>query len=180
MLWINVSDVGQGYTGPKTGDQGQGTKPWTHKKIVLHGQGFKPWTHKNRSRARPGVWTLDRLKRSFVWSWNFTCARNTCRCTNKFRVERVRWMMDDGQIDQKTDDGQNILQMMNDPKRYVPCRTCLFWGTTSCTNSCTFLQAESACNNTYVEYIPENAHHVHLHDKCMLNVFCHQIIFIDN
>ena len=39
-------DVGQGYTGSKTGDQGQGIEPWTHKKIVLQGQGFEPWTHK--------------------------------------------------------------------------------------------------------------------------------------
>ncbi len=39
-------DVGQGYNRPKTGNQGQGTEPWTHKKIVLHGQGFEPLTHK--------------------------------------------------------------------------------------------------------------------------------------
>ena len=44
--FVGASDIGQGYTRPKTGDQGQGTKPWTHKKIVLHGQGFEPWTHK--------------------------------------------------------------------------------------------------------------------------------------
>ena len=40
------NDLGQGFTGPKTGDQGQGTEPWTDKTIVLHGQGFKPWTYK--------------------------------------------------------------------------------------------------------------------------------------
>ncbi len=34
-LTTEVFDVGQGYTGPKTGDQGQGVEPWTHKKIVL-------------------------------------------------------------------------------------------------------------------------------------------------
>ena len=49
--------------GLKMGDQGQGIKPWTHKKIVLHGQGLKPWTHKNWLRARPGVQTLDRSKK---------------------------------------------------------------------------------------------------------------------
>ncbi len=40
-----TSDVGQGYSGPKTGNGGQGIEPWTHKKIVLQGQGFKPWTY---------------------------------------------------------------------------------------------------------------------------------------
>ncbi len=45
---------------------------------------------------------------------------------NEFHMERVCWMMDDGQTDQKTDDGQTISKMMNDPKRYVPCRTYLF------------------------------------------------------
>ncbi len=52
--------------GLKTAYQGQGTKSWTHKKIMLHGQGFEPWTHKNRSCARSGVQTLDRLTRLFV------------------------------------------------------------------------------------------------------------------
>ena len=37
-------DLGQGYKWPKTGDQGKGIEPWTHKKIVLHGQGFEPCT----------------------------------------------------------------------------------------------------------------------------------------
>ena len=41
-----LCDVGQGYNGPKTGDQGQGIKPWTNKKIGLQGQGFEPWIHK--------------------------------------------------------------------------------------------------------------------------------------
>ena len=48
-------DIGQGYTGPKTGDQGQGIDPGTLENIMLHGQGFEPWTHKNQSCARPGV-----------------------------------------------------------------------------------------------------------------------------
>ncbi len=45
---------------------------------------------------------------------------------NEFHVESVRWMTDDDQTDQKMDDGQTVLKMMNDPKRYVPCRTYLF------------------------------------------------------
>ena len=43
---MEASDIGQGYNGPKTGNQGQGIEPRTHKKIVLQGQGFEPWTHK--------------------------------------------------------------------------------------------------------------------------------------
>ena len=39
------TDIGQGYTGPKTGNQEQGIKPWTLEMITLHGQGFEPWTH---------------------------------------------------------------------------------------------------------------------------------------
>ncbi len=59
-------DIGQGYTGPKTGDQGQGAKPWTHKKIVLQGQGFKPWTHKKDYVQGQGFepWT-DQKDRSY-------------------------------------------------------------------------------------------------------------------
>ena len=41
-----ASDVGHGYTSPKTGDQGQRTEPSNHKKIMLHGQGVEPWTRK--------------------------------------------------------------------------------------------------------------------------------------
>ena len=32
---VSSLDVGRGYNGPKTGDQGQGIEPWTHKKIVM-------------------------------------------------------------------------------------------------------------------------------------------------
>ena len=87
-------------------------------------------------------------------------------------MERVRWMTDDGQTNQKKmDDGQTVLKMTNHSKRYVPCKTYRFQGTTSCTKLRTFLQAESACNNTYVEYVLRNVHHEHLHDKCMITVF---------
>ena len=40
------SDGGQGYSGLKTGNQGQEIEPWTHKKIMLQGQGLKPCTHR--------------------------------------------------------------------------------------------------------------------------------------
>ncbi len=43
---MGASEIGQGYTGPKTGNQGQGIESGTHKKIMLQGQGIKPWTHK--------------------------------------------------------------------------------------------------------------------------------------
>ena len=95
-------------------------------------------------------------------------------------MERVRWLMDDGQTDRKTDDGQTVLKMMNHLKRYVPCKTYLFQGTTSCTKLRTFLQAESAFNNTHVEYVPQNVCRAKLHDKCMISVFCLQFTFVDN
>ena len=95
-------------------------------------------------------------------------------------MERVCWTTDDGQTDRKTDDGQTVLKMTNHSKRYVPCKTYLFQGTTSCTKLRTFLQAESAFNNTYVGYVPQNVRHAKLHDKCMLFVFCLQFTFVDN
>ncbi len=53
----------------------------------------------------------------------------------------------------------------------------IFLGTTSCTILCTILQAESAYSKTPVEYILQNIHHAHLHDKCMITMLCHQFIF---
>ncbi len=86
--------------------------------------------------------------------------------------------LDDGRWPDWPKNGQQTDRLKNDKSFEKICslHKYLFWGTTSCTNSCTFLQAESACNNTYVEYVPKNVHHAHLHDKCMITVFCHQII----
>ncbi len=55
-----------------------------------------------------------------------------------------------------------------------------FFGNTSCTNLCRFLQVDSAYSKTPVEHILQHIHHAHLHDKCMITVFCHQIIFVVN
>ena len=44
-LHVQPSDIGQGYNGPKTGNQGQGIEPLAHKKM-LQGHGFEPRTHK--------------------------------------------------------------------------------------------------------------------------------------
>ena len=44
---VRVSNIGLGFSGPKTGNQGQGIETWMHKKIMLQGQGFTPWTYQN-------------------------------------------------------------------------------------------------------------------------------------
>ena len=75
------NDVGQGHTGPKTADQGQGIEPWTHEKIMLHGQGFKPWTHKNRSPARP--WFEP-------WTARKDCSYNRARGHKISRAHEIR------------------------------------------------------------------------------------------
>ena len=122
--FVGASDVGQGYTGPKTGNQGQGIKPWTHKKIVLHGQGFEPWTHKKKSRARPGVRTLDRPKRSFLRL--FTQSLNAIMHTIvKFHVgtkyaQMHKWVprgtcpLDNGQWPDRPKNGQRTDRFKND------------------------------------------------------------------
>ncbi len=71
--FVGASDIGQGYNGPKTGDQGQGIEPWTHKNIMLHGQRFKPWTHKNIVLHGQGFepWThkIDRVQGQGFEPW---------------------------------------------------------------------------------------------------------------
>ncbi len=56
---FKLHDVGQGYTGPKTGNQDQGIEPWTHKKIMLQGKGIEPWTYKKDHMQSQGLepWT---------------------------------------------------------------------------------------------------------------------------
>ena len=80
--YYNETNVGQGYNGPKTGNQGQGIEPGPTKRLCCTGWDSNPGPTKrscgtgwdlnldplNRSYARPGVQTLGRLKRSFVRS----------------------------------------------------------------------------------------------------------------
>ena len=44
----------------------------------------------------------------------------------KFHVECVRWTTDNGQTDQKTDDGQTVLKMTNHPKKICSLQTISF------------------------------------------------------
>ncbi len=48
--------------------QGQGIKPWTHKKIMLQGQGIEPWTHKKDRMQGQGFkpWTDQKDRSSIV------------------------------------------------------------------------------------------------------------------
>ncbi len=181
-----VYDIGQGYSGPKIRQSGPENQTLDPQKDCAAQAGIQTLDPQKRLCARPGVQTLDWPKRSFVqsctqlliWSHtlskNFMCVQNICRYTNEFHTERVCWTTDDSQTEEKMDDRQTVLKMMNHSKWYVPCTTYLFWGTTSCSKLCTFLQAESACNKMW----PKNVYHAHLHDKCMITVFCHQIIFV--
>jgi len=145
-----------------------------------------------RSRARPGVRTLDRLKRLFVRSG--TRSLNAiAHAIVKFhvrkkyaqvheRVPRGTCPLDDGRRPDRPKNGRRTDRFKNDESFEKICslQTYLFQGTTSCTKLRTFLQAESAFNNTYVEYVPQNVHRAKLHDQCMISVFCLQFIFVDN
>ena len=96
-LIVGASDIGHGYYGPETGDRVRESNPGPTQKIA----------------CRPGVRTLDRLKRSFVRSCTRslnTIARTIvkinvrtkmCADAQTFHVECVRWMTDDGQTDRK-------------------------------------------------------------------------------
>ena len=122
-------DIGHGCYGPKTGDRVRESNPGPTKRSCCK-SGNQTLDPQKGLHARPGVRTLDRLKRSFVRS----CTRslNTIAyydraddrkisrartCTNEFHVERVRWTTDDGQTDRKTDDGQTVSKMTKHPKR---------------------------------------------------------------
>ena len=72
-----IIDVGQGYNRPKTGDQGQGFEPWTHKKIVLQGQGLKPCTHRKIVLQDQGFepWTNQKDRSMIVHTIAYTIAR---------------------------------------------------------------------------------------------------------
>ena len=98
-------DVGQGYNGPKTGDQGQKIEPWTHNKIVLQGQVFEPWTYQKFVHA-----IAHTIAHKIVCTIVRTSVRTKTymECMNEFHVERVCWMMDNGQTNQKMDVGQTI------------------------------------------------------------------------
>ncbi len=90
-------EVGQWCNRPKTGNQGQGIKPWTRKrlcckgrglncgttkKILLQGQGFKPWTYQKDIQLCAGshiqlciqscIWLHIQ---SCIWSWELACIR---------------------------------------------------------------------------------------------------------
>ena len=63
---LGANEVGQGYNWPKSGNQGQGIEPWTHKKIMLQGQGLEHCTHRKIVLLGQGFepWT-DRKDHSY-------------------------------------------------------------------------------------------------------------------
>ncbi len=62
-------------------------------------------------------------------------------------------LTDNGQTDQKTDDGQNIQKYDTSVEKYILHAEHIFLGTTSCTHLGRLLQIELAHGKTPVEHI---------------------------
>ncbi len=145
-----------------------------------------------RSYARPGVRTLDRLKWSFIrlctQSLN-TISRTIVKinvCTKICADARMSstWNVSSGwwSTARPTKNRQRPDCSKNDAsvKKGMFLAEHIFFEVPHHVPICVHLQAESAYSKTPVEHILQNIHHEHLHDKCMITVFCHQIIFVDN
>ena len=167
---------------------------WTLDPQKDHAARSGNWTldQQKSSCARPGVQTLDRLKRLFVRS----CTRSLNTIAHKIVKINVRtkicadaqtistWNVSGGgrTTARPTKNGRRPDYSKKNwcisPERYVPCKTYLVQGTTSCTKLRTFLHAESACCKMYVENILQKYSSCTLHDECMIIVFCLQFIFV--
>ncbi len=129
---------------------GPGIKPWTHKKIILQGQGIEPWTHKlivyKASGLNPGL--TKKIIRMIVHAIaKHDCAHN-CKISRAYEIRADARMSSTWNVSAgwRTMARPTKKQTMDRPfqkwcniwKDHVPCRTYLFWFTTSCTNLCTF------------------------------------------
>ena len=105
------------------------------------------------------------------------CLQKHDRCTNEFHVERVHWMMDYSQNNQKTDDGQTILIMMQQPKQICSLQNISFLRSHHEPIYVGFYklnQPTARCmQKTYYKVIQ----HTHLYDECILIVFVSPIHF---
>ena len=157
MLPLSNSDIGQGYNGPKTGDQDQGIEPWTHKKIMLQGRGCKPWTYQKDIRSC--AWSCIQ---SCIESRLLACVQRTQKMHRMCKqLPHGTCPLDDGRRPargmmarpSKKRTMQTVRKVMNQSRKICSLQNRSFLGTSSCTNLCRLLKVDSAYCKTPVEYI---------------------------
>ena len=184
LRWPNpptgVSDVGQGYYGPKTADWVQVIKPTTNIKIMLWGQGIKPRTYQKDTGTRSGDQTLDQQKDN-AYGEHKTCMEHM----SNFHMELGCWTMNNGKTDRQwlywPENRRQTYGLKKDEsvqKRYVCWGTNLLLVTHHVPSLCRCLHTTSSYSRMPVETCYKNICYAHQYDECMMIVFCRQFIFI--